>query len=366
MVHTKKENIYILISNIVIYFLIIYLLFNSKTCITSIVSSTNLFVKKLIPALFPYLVITELLINSNKIYDLSFGFSTLLSKLFRLPKNATSCVVIGFLLGYPNAAKCIASLYKQNLVSNTDCKRLISFTNNANISYILAAIGIGMFNNFKIGIILLISHFLSAIIIGICIPTNKNIIQQNTLNSNSFKQIYSPFELLLTSILGSLKTLGIIFSFTILFSLIPELLLKAFNLPDSIKYFLIGIFELSNGIEHLSVLNLDINLKLCIISFILSFSSIMVLVQIYSYIYITKIKFKTLLLYKFIQGILSAVITYILLKYIHIQDIYSYANTLPVYSRVDTNFKSSIPYFIYILLACFTLLILLLNIKKER
>ena len=226
--HTK------LITNIFIYGIVLYLLAHSNILVNSISESTNIFIFKLIPALFPYLLITELLINSGKVQTLSYGISNIIAKVFRIPQNTTSCVVIGFLLGYPNSAKYILKLYKDNKISSSLATKLVSFTSNANMSYIIASVGIGIFKSIEIGIILTISHFVSAIIIGIFYNKsyNNNIIQQTTINSNTFEKIYSPFELLYTSILGTLKTLALIFSYTVIFSLIPTIIFSDLNAPE--------------------------------------------------------------------------------------------------------------------------------------
>lgn len=154
-----------LVTNILIYALIFYLLVHSNVLVTSISASTNIFLTKLVPALFPYLLITEFLINSGKINSLAFGLDFAISKLFHVPKSAAACVIVGFLLGYPNAAKCILKLYQDKLIDNKTATKLISFTSNANMSYIIGTIGIGIFKSIEIGIILVASHFLSAVII---------------------------------------------------------------------------------------------------------------------------------------------------------------------------------------------------------
>jgi len=154
-----------MVTNIFIYVLIFYLLLHSEVLFISISNSTNIFVTKLIPSLFPYLLITELLINSGKINNLAFGLDNTISKLFHIPKSTSACVIIGFLLGYPNSAKCILKLRQENLIDKKTATKLVSFTSNANMSYIIATVGIGIFKSVEIGIILVISHFLSAIII---------------------------------------------------------------------------------------------------------------------------------------------------------------------------------------------------------
>ena len=199
-----------IVFNILIFAFILYLLLNSSILVSSITKSIDIFVYRIIPALFPYLLITELLMRSNKIYDLSYGISAVLSKLFRIPKHTTSSIIIGFLLGYPNAAKCILKMYNDKKIDKNLATKLVSFTSNANPSYIIATAGIGMFKSIEIGVILAICHILSSVIIGMFLTPsyNNNIIQQTNINSNTFNKISSSFELLSTSIWGSLKTLA--------------------------------------------------------------------------------------------------------------------------------------------------------------
>lgn len=352
-----------LITNIFIYCIIFYLLTHSKIVVTSITESTNIFITKLIPALFPYLLITELLINSGKVNNLSYGISNFIAKIFNVPKNTTTCVIIGFLLGYPNSAKYIANLYDKKLLDSKIATKLVSFTSNANVSYIIASIGIGMFNSIEIGIILAISHFLSAIIIGVFFNRsyNNTIIQQRNTISNTFEKIYSPFELLLTSISGTLKTLTYIFSYTVIFSLIPHIVFTNFNIPETLKAIFTGIFEISNGINEINALNIHLNYKLVLTSFILSFSSLMILMQIFSFAFKAKVKFKDLFIYKLLQGVLSSIITYLILTFI-------YAPVIPVNLNNDI-FVSNLellPSTIYMLSIGLTIFISLILFRKKR
>lgn len=352
-----------IILNLFIYAIIFYLLIHSKLVVASISESTSLFISKLLPALFPYILITELLINSGKTKDLAYGISYAISKLFHVPINCSTAVIIGFLLGYPNSAKYILNLYNTKQIDSKTATKLVAFTSNANMSYIIATIGIRMFKSFEIGIILTISHFLSAVIIGIMYKPiiNNNIIQQTNINSNSFEKIYSPFELLYISISGTLKTLAYIFSYTVIFSLIPQVVFSDLNLPQILTAIMTGIFEISNGINSIYLLNIPLNLKLALTSFILSFSSLMILMQIFSFVHKTKVKFKDLLKYKFLQGILSCVITFIIITFIYIP-------TLPVSLNNDVFIDGSLmlPSTIYMFAMFITILLSIILFRKKR
>lgn len=362
-----KFKIYIknkkLITNLIIFSTIFLLLFNSKIVINCIEISINLFLHKLIPSLFIYILITELLINSDKIYDLAYGISCILSCMFRVPKHVTSSIVVGYMLGYPNSAKVIFKMYKDGNIDTTLAKKLVSFTSNANLSYIISAVGISMFNSTSIGIILAISHILSSIIIGIIYNPiySTSIIQQTKINSNTFFKISNPFELLLKSVFGTLKTLAIIFSYTIIFSLIPTLIFSSNTIYVPLKAFLIGIFEVSNGINLLACLDLALNIKLTLISFILSFSSLMVIMQIYSFVTYAKVKLTDVIKYKLIQGLLASSITYIITSYIYTPNITAFSNITN-----NQNVNCILPSTYYIFVCALVSLIIFIMYRKKR
>jgi len=352
-----------LVYNILIFIVIFYLLINSKVLVVCINSSIDIFIYKLVPALFPYLLITELLINSSKIYDLSYGISLVLSKVFRIPKHTTSIAIVGFLLGYPNAAKCILKMYNKKTIDQKLATKLVSFTSNANPSYIIATVGIGIFKSIEIGIILALCHYISAIIISIIVPPsyNNNIIHQTNIISNSFSKISSPFELLSTSILGSLKTLSYIFAYTVIFSLIPSVIFNNLDVPTVLKAVIIGVFEISNGINNIQLLNLSLNSKIILTSFVLSFSSLMILVQIFSFVFKANVKFKDLLKYKMFQGGISCIIAYIILNYIYTPTTFVFANT----NKFNVN-NVIAPIYCYLLALIIVSLLSLIIFGKKR
>ena len=361
IISTNKTKIFI--TNIFIYLAIILLLTNSKNVYMYITNSLNMFIKTFVPSLYIYLLITEILINSNLVYNLSFGLSNILSKIFRIPKDTTFVILISILLGYPNAAKCIAKLYEDNIISLPLARKLISFTNNASPSYILCAIGISIFNSMSIGIILLISHFLSSIIIGICYPYSQHIIQQKVPISNSFYKISSPFDILLTSMLNSFKTLGIILGYLIIFSLIPNLILTHLPTSELLKGIAIGLFELTTGLQAISSVQINTTTLILLASFILSFSSLMIIFQVYSFVYKIGIKLKEIILYKLLHGVISTIITYVILKL----NIFTISQDIP--ASLNLNVFQTNPYilpslYVYIILS--TIVVLYLTLKKKR
>lgn len=310
----KQKLTYIILS-VIFVSLIIFLLFNSYTLSSTLKQNIELFLYKLLPAVFPYIFLTNILIESGLIYNLSFGMSKIASKIFHIPKHCCPAIIISLLMGYPNAAKYITELYKDNMICSKQAQILIGFTSNASPAYILSTIGISFYNSITLGIILLASHILSSLILGILLGIKyKNIIQQTSNISYTLKKKTKGFEIISNSIFGTLKTLGIIFGFMAIFSCISNLICTTLNLSTNASCIIFSLAEITNGLNAIAFSTLGETTKILVTSFALSFGSLMILYQIYTVAHACNVNFGIFLKHKTLHGVLSATITYILIK----------------------------------------------------
>ena len=358
----------ILFTLCVFLFILLYVLF-AKDNVLIISESIHLFINCVLPSVYIFILFTEIIKNFGLVEYFSSTLLKVISKVFNVSKNSSIIIIIGFLFGYPNASKYISFLNSKGSICQDDITKLVSFTNNANISYILLGIGVGILKDIKIGIILAISHYLSSIIIGIIqsFSFSKSIIQQNIIFSNIKTVKIDKFEMFKQAIKNSIITLMYVFSYMIIFTFIPSFIINIFSfipISELVKGVFIGIFELTSGIDMLSSINISINLKVCIISFILSFSSLMVIFQIYTYLSSCKIKLSKILLYKLFHGILSFIITYFILSLNFI----SLTDVTPVFSSVESNTLKNFITNPYMIIICLShmLLITILLVKKAR
>ena len=119
-----------------------------------------------IPALFPFLAVSALLI--------SLGFGDWVSPhlaglmaLFRLPGSAGSALLLGLVGGYPIGARTAADLYEKGLLTSGEAERLLSFCNNSNPVFLVSVLGAGVFGSVRAGIYLWLIHILSALLAGL-------------------------------------------------------------------------------------------------------------------------------------------------------------------------------------------------------
>ncbi len=85
---------------------------------------------RMIPTLFPFMVITGIMIRMELTGIFAKFFSPLLNPLFSLRDDCLYVIITGFLCGFPMGAKICAELYAKGNLSRREAQYLLSFCNN--------------------------------------------------------------------------------------------------------------------------------------------------------------------------------------------------------------------------------------------
>lgn len=313
-------------------FMITLLIFSNNNLIAA-QNGLALWAKNVLPTLFPFFVATELLCQTNFTYILGKLLNKLIKPIFNLPGESVIAIILGTISGYPIGAKVVCNLKNQKIITKIEAERLIAFTNNSGPLFILGTVGITLFHNKHLGIILLISHIFSSLTVGYLFRFWK----RNKLDVN-FREIHfnsklSPIkisgigEILGNAIKKSISSILSVGGFIVLFSVILSILENS-GILDIINMFLYqfgiskeissaiftGIIEVTNGVNLSSSIYTSLpTLSILLTSFLLGFGGISVLLQVYSIISKENISVKPYLLGKLLQGFLSILFTFILL-----------------------------------------------------
>ena len=119
-----------------------------------------------IPALFPFLAASSLLLKLG-FGDALAGPLAPLMGLYRLPGEAAGALVLGLAGGYPVGARTAAELYAQGALTRDEAERLLTFCNNANPAFLLSGLGLGVLGSVRAGLWLWLIHVLSALVTGL-------------------------------------------------------------------------------------------------------------------------------------------------------------------------------------------------------
>lgn len=125
------------ISGTLLFFLMLTMILTHPELSTyHALNGLNLWFTGMIPALFPFMLLTGFMIRMNLTETIASVFQPLVGTLFRVRKNVTYAIVTGFLCGFPMGAKVTCDLLKEHKISEKEAVFLISFCNNIGPAYV--------------------------------------------------------------------------------------------------------------------------------------------------------------------------------------------------------------------------------------
>ena len=289
-------------------FVLMELLIKKSLIYLSIMSALNLWVYNLIPSLFPFFIISDILINYNITSYIPNIIKNFCKQVFNISDDMLTILILSMISGFPSNARNTRTLYDKGLIDENEANHILIFSHFANPVFILTTVAVFFFNDQRVGIILLITHYLSNIILGICSRNKANY--KSGKNNNSFK--YNDFgNVLVLSIKRAVDTILTICGIIVVFLMLSTIIINTFNFNIYNQMIIKGIFEITIGIESLSKLPIGMSYKLVIASMILAFGGISVHVQVLSQIAGTKIKYIYFLIGRMYQMIIAGILTYI-------------------------------------------------------
>ena len=317
------------------------LLIFSKTNLPAVKSGLSLWANSVVPSLFPFFVATELLMHTNIVSILGNIFNNFMKPLFNIRGEGSFAFVMGLISGYPVGAKIACDFRKNNICTKEECERLLSFTNNSGPLFIIGTVGILMFGNSAIGILLFITHILACLTVGFifrfwrCKRDNLKLESSSNKNiTNSYVSFSNLGSVLAESITSATKTILLIGGFVVIFSSIISILqtsgiikvvssflspiFSSLNIDTSFASPLIsGFLEITNGINCISnIACKKISINIIFTAFLLGFGGISVLLQVLSIVSKTDLSIKPYVFGKLLHGILAAFYTYIFINII--------------------------------------------------
>lgn len=312
------------------------LLFSSSN-LPAIKKGLSLWANSVVPALFPFFVATELLMSTNFVTILGRFLNKIMQPLFNIRGEGSFGFIMGLISGYPVGAKIACDFRVNNICSKEECERLLSFTNNSGPLFIVGTVGISMFGNSTIGLLLLFTHILACITVGIIFrfwkfgKKSSDYVSTKTSASSKYRNVsFSNLgEVLGKSITNSISTIFMIGGFVVIFSSIISILNSSgilsslvvlltpvfdfLHIDNSFIYgILTGLLEITNGISFISSINIKhISVNIIITAFLLGCGGLSVLLQVWSITSKTDLSIKPYIYGKLLHGFLAAFYTFI-------------------------------------------------------
>ncbi len=301
--------------NIVMICLLLTIIYFMITASNKVIESVNFSISiwkdNLFPTLFPFFVVSSLLLNYGFVDILGNLLSKPMNKLFHLPGCCGFVLAISLVSGFPSGAKYTKDLVENNLITTKQAERLLTFTHYSNPLFILGMIGSILLNNQKLAYLIIIAHIVSGLLVGI-IFRKKNYYSCENMQKKSNKTSKTFGQLLTESIMSSLNTMFLLLGIVTIFLIISTIIKNIVSLPPILSTIVSGILEMTQGVKLASLMQTSELIKIIIITGIISFGGLSVHMQVLGIISEQKIRYKYFFLARIIHSILAMLLVSII------------------------------------------------------
>lgn len=117
-----------------------------------------------IPALFPFLVVSRLFVATGSAAVLGRLLAPLTRRMLGISGPGGTAVLLGLLGGYPVGAQTAGELARTGAISRQEGQRLLLFCNNCGPAFALGVAGVGCFGSLRAGAWLWLIHVSAAVL----------------------------------------------------------------------------------------------------------------------------------------------------------------------------------------------------------
>ncbi|MCI8762150.1 MAG: sporulation protein [Oscillospiraceae bacterium] len=282
----------------------------------------------IVPSLFPFFVLSSLVVDLGLAAYLGRALEGLMRPLFRVSGSCAAAVALGFIGGYPVGARTALQLFQQGLCTKTEAERLLSFCNNSGPAFILGVVGAGVFGDSRVGLLLYLTHALASLIVGLLFRFYGGQDARQSSRSSRAKPIQAVTvpAAFTGAVTRSLQSTLNICAFVVFFSVVLQLLtaygvftalarllaLAGFQ-AEWARRLVAGLLELSSGVSSLRG-EAQLAGRVSMAAFMLGWAGLSVHCQVLSFLVDSGLSARTYLAGKLCHGLIAAGLTWCLTR----------------------------------------------------
>ena len=198
----------------------------------------------IIPSLFPFFVLSSLVISTGLAGWLSRPLARPMEKLFGVGSAGASLLVLGAVGGYPVGARTLAQMTARGDCSPQEARHLYLFCNNCGPAFFIGVVGGELFGSREVGFLLWGTHLLAALCIGLfCRDSQPRQARPPAVAT-------SPLSTQLPdAVTGAFYATLNVCAYVVLFSVLTGLLSCVRVLPEAplLRALCVGLAEISTG-----------------------------------------------------------------------------------------------------------------------
>jgi len=299
-----------------------------------------------LPALFPFFILSELLMAAGFVHFFGVLLEAFMRPVFRLPGKAAFVVAMGYTSGFPMGAVLTARLRQTGEITREEGERLLAFTNNPSPGFMFGAVASGMLGQPTLGILLAGSVYLANLIVGFLFRFYRVMPSpQQPRRLPSFKKAWQEMktaqirdnraigQLLGDAIRQSTTTVLMVAGFMAFFSVILRLLniwhitllLATFshNMIQIIQIpvfqaFFNGLFEMTLGCQETIQALSPLHQQVALIALIMGWGGLSVFAQVAGLISGTDLRFSSFIVARALQAIIALGLSQLFLLFVKV------------------------------------------------
>ena len=265
-------------------FLFLYLLLFPQNGLYACTHALALWSDSVVPALFPVMILSRLLISTDILYLILKPIAFLCSRFLHLSFYGTYALLLGYICGYPMGVKTIADLEDDRLLSQEEGYFLARFINNVSPGFLVGYVCTELLRNSVAASACMVILYGASLTYGTVTAifrkntgsrltyTKKAIVQpdRNRKKSTHFSFLMLLDHTLEDSILQILKIGG----YMVLFSVLTSVVYAISFLPDTARAMLSAVLEISCGAQQIALLSCPAFLRGILLTASLSFGGL--------------------------------------------------------------------------------------------
>ncbi|NLS85054.1 MAG: hypothetical protein GXZ14_05520 [Ruminococcaceae bacterium] len=203
----------------------------NKEALSGALDGIALCVRIVIPSLFPFMILTRLIIENEHSPLLDIPFVPYARLLGIKSKKAPAAILLSFLGGFAVAAKLISSLYESGEISKRDAMVMMCCCVTSAPSFVISAVGGGIAGSLYTGAVMFISLTLASLFCGVVFGF---IIKPETESQKAHLGINAAPSGFVEAVRDSVFSVCCICGYVVFFSFLMGIL-KDFSLSAPIK-----------------------------------------------------------------------------------------------------------------------------------
>lgn len=248
-------------------FITLLFLKNSDAAASFVLRGLEICAKRLIPSLFPFLVVSSLLIYSGLDRYLGKTLCRPLSLVLGVRSEAACAVLLGFICGFPVGARCACGLFDEGRIERQELTRVLTVCSLPSPAFLVSVVGEGMLRSSHAGWKLYGICVLSALAVGIFLrifaPLSRKSPYMPTEQRTARRSLSSA---LTRAVCDGGNSMLSVCAFVVFFSAFLgalEACLSPLDAGEEWRALLFAFFELTSGEARIAALPSPLRFPLC-------------------------------------------------------------------------------------------------------